>query len=73
MEYQSQEDKKNMEIQINDQKKKMNNEIKEWATRYDALKEQKTLIEKESANLLKNMENNHLKAVKELEDLYEKV
>lgn len=31
------------------------------------------MIEKESANLLKNMENNHMKAVKELEDLYEKV
>ena len=51
----------------------MNAEIREWANRYEALKEQKTMIEKESANLLKNMENNHMKAVKELEDLYEKV
>ena len=50
----------------------MNAEIREWANRYEALKEQKTMIEKESANLLKNMENNHMKAVKELEDLYEK-
>jgi len=31
------------------------------------------MIEKESSILLKNMENNHMKAVKELEDLYEKV
>ena len=34
----------------------MNAEIREWANRYEALKEQKTMIEKESANLLKNME-----------------
>lgn len=40
--------------------------------RYEELKKQKTLIEKESANLLKGMENNHLKAVEELENLYEK-
>jgi len=33
---------------------------------------QKGIIEKESTNLLKNMENNHLKAVEELETLYEK-
>lgn len=51
----------------------MNAEIREWANRYEALKEQKTMIEKESSILLKNMENNHMKAVKELEDLYEKV
>lgn len=30
------------------------------------------MIEKESSNLLKNMENNHLKATEELENLYEK-
>ena len=29
-------------------------------------------MEKESDNLLKNMENNHLKAVEELENLYER-
>jgi hypothetical protein len=29
-------------------------------------------VEKDYNNLLKNMENNHLKAVEELENLYEK-
>jgi hypothetical protein len=29
-------------------------------------------VEKESANLFKNVENNHLKAVEELENLYER-
>lgn len=47
-------------------------EIRKWTERYEELKKQKTLIEKESANLLKGMENNHLKAVEELENLYEK-
>lgn len=43
-----------------------------WSRRYEDLKKQKTDIEKESANLLKNMENNHMRAVEELENLYEK-
>lgn len=50
----------------------MNNEIAAWAARYDQLKAQKSSAEKESANLFKNVENNHLKAVEELENLYER-
>jgi hypothetical protein len=72
MEYQSQEEKKRMEKQVDEMKEKMNLEIQMWSRRYEELKAQKTQIEKESANLLKNMENNHLKAVEELENLYEK-
>lgn len=40
--------------------------------RYEDLKQQKQEVEKDYNNLLKNMENNHLKAVEELENLYEK-
>lgn len=50
----------------------MNQEIAAWARRYEELKTQKSTVEKESANLFKNVENNHLKAVEELENLYEK-
>lgn len=57
---------------MDEMKEKMNLEIQVWSRRYEELKEQKTKIEKESANLLKNMENNHYKAVEELESLYEK-
>ena len=51
---------------------KMNQEIAGWARRYEELKTQKSSVEKESANLFKNVENNHLKAVEELENLYER-
>jgi hypothetical protein len=50
----------------------MNQEIAGWARRYEELKTQKSTVEKESANLFKNVENNHLKAVEELENLYER-
>ena len=33
---------------------------------------QKSNIEKETANLFKGIENNHLKVIQELESLYEK-
>ena len=51
---------------------KMKQEIDSWARRYEELKTQKSTVEKESANLFKNVENNHLKAVEELENLYER-
>ena len=50
----------------------MNIEIQAWSRRYEELKVQKTQLEKDSAALLKNMENNHLKAIEEIENLYEK-
>lgn len=50
----------------------MNQEIQGWSKRYDELKAQKSQIEKDSTNLLKNMEATNLKAVEELENLYEK-
>ena len=50
----------------------MNLEIQGWSKRYEELKAQKSQIEKESNNLLKNMEATNLKAVEELENLYEK-
>lgn len=40
--------------------------------KYEELKQQKLDVEKDYSNLLKDMENNHLKAVEELENLYEK-
>jgi hypothetical protein len=40
--------------------------------RYEELKAKKSEVEKDYSSLLKNMENNHLKAVEELENLYEK-
>ncbi len=62
-----------MEQQIEEMKRQMNEEIKMWSQRYTELQKQKTKIETESSNLLKMMENNHLRAAEELENLYEKV
>ncbi|KRW99737.1 WD40-repeat-containing domain [Pseudocohnilembus persalinus] len=72
MEYQTQEEKKEMESRIAEVKEKCQLEIRQAHERYEELKRQKTIIEKESANLRKGMENNHLKGVEELENLYEK-
>ncbi len=51
---------------------KMHRQIESFNMRYEDLKQQKQEVEKDYNNLLKNMENNHLKAVEELENLYEK-
>ncbi|CAD8162078.1 unnamed protein product [Paramecium pentaurelia] len=67
-----QEEKRKVEKEKLEIEKQMNNEIAAWAARYDQLKAQKSAAEKESANLFKNVENNHLKAVEELENLYER-
>ena len=50
----------------------MHHQIESFNMRYEDLKQQKQEVEKDYNNLLKNMENNHLKAVEELENLYEK-
>ena len=61
-----------MDREKKEAEERMNNEINRWNKRYEEIKEEKQKIEKESNQLLKNMENNHLKAVEELEALYEK-
>ena len=50
----------------------MQKQIEFFNLRYEELKSQKQEVEKDYNNLLKNMENNHLKAGEELENLYEK-
>ncbi len=40
----------------------MNQEIQRWSNRYDELKIEKTKLEKDTENLLMNIENNHIKA-----------
>lgn len=51
---------------------KMNMEINGWTKRFEELKVQKGLMEKEGVGLRKAMELNHEKAIEELETLYEK-
>lgn len=67
-----QDETKRMEKKQKKMEEDMNQEIAGWARRYEELKTQKSTVEKESANLFKNVENNHLKAVEELENLYER-
>src|SRR5690242_9918357 len=50
----------------------MRTKVKSWEDTYSELQKQKNQLEKEYANLLKQMESNHMKAVEELENLYEK-
>ena len=63
MELKSQDEKKRLEREKQEAKEKMNLEIQGWSKRYEELKMQKSQIEKESNNLLKNMEATNLKAV----------
>ncbi len=63
MELKSQDEKKRLEREKQEAKEKMNLEIQGWSKRYEELKLQKGQIEKESNNLLKNMEATNLKAV----------
>ena len=51
-------EKEKMELEL-----KMNQEISAYQKRYEELKQQKSQVEKDSANLFKNIESNHLKAV----------
>lgn len=67
-----QDERRRMEKEKKEMEIKMNHEISAWARRYEELKTQKSTVEKESTNLFKNVENNHLKAVEELENLYER-
>lgn len=67
-----QDERRRMEKEKKEMEVKMNQEIAAWARRYEELKTQKSTVEKESANLFKNVENNHLKSVEELENLYER-
>lgn len=67
-----QDERRRVEKEKKEMETKMNAEIAAWARRYEELKSQKSTVEKESANLFKNVENNHLKSVEELENLYER-
>lgn len=67
-----QDERRRMEKEKKEMEQRMNQEIGAWARRYEELKIQKSTVEKESTNLFKNVENNHLKAVEELENLYER-
>ena len=50
----------------------MNITVKGWQKRCEEIQREKTSMEKEYENLLRMMETNHLKAVEELETLYDK-
>lgn len=72
MEIQSLEEKNKMDREIREMENKMRTEIKEYQQRYEDLKFQKNRNEKEHGGLLKELEKTHLKAIEELENLYEK-
>ncbi|KAL4511618.1 hypothetical protein ABPG72_012463 [Tetrahymena utriculariae] len=72
MEIQALEEKNKMEREIKEMETKMRSEIKSYEQRYEDLKFQKNRNEKEHGGLLKELEKTHLKAIEELENLYEK-
>lgn len=72
MESRAAEDRERLEKEKNKAEDKMKLEIEAMHRRYEELRVQKSQIEKESANLLKAVEANNLKAVEEIEAIYEK-
>jgi len=72
MEARAAEDRDRLENEKSRAEDKMKAEIEAMHRRYEELRVQKSQIEKESANLLKAVEANNLKAVEEIEAIYEK-
>lgn len=72
MEIQALEEKNKMVTEIREMEKKMRVEIKAYEQRYEELKSEKSKVDKDHGGLLKELEKTHLKAIEELENLYEK-
>jgi len=68
----AEEDRRRMAKEHAVAEENMNITVKGWQKRCEEIQREKGSMEKEYENLLKMMETNHLKAVEELETLYDK-